>query len=84
MYNQWNGFKGNYWKENIDTRDFIKQNYTEYRGDDEFLEGPTQNTIDLMEQLETMNAYQREHDGVYNMDTKIVSTVTSHGPKLHE
>ncbi|WP_159639410.1 formate C-acetyltransferase [Erysipelothrix anatis] len=80
MYNQWNGFKGNYWKENIDTRDFIKQNYTEYRGDDEFLEGPTQNTIDLMEQLETMNAYQREHDGIYNMDTKIVSTVTSHGP----
>lgn len=80
MYNQWKGFKGSYWKENIDTRDFIKNNYTEYTGNDEFLEGPTQNTLDLMEQLEEMNAVQREKAGVYNMDTKIVSTVSSHGP----
>ena len=41
---QWNGFKGTKWKEGVDTRDFIQNNYTEYRGDDSFLEGPTEAT----------------------------------------
>ena len=75
---QWNGFKGTKWKEGVDTRDFIQNNYTEYRGDDSFLEGPTEATEKLWDELQKMNDIQFERNGVYDMDTEIVSTITSH------
>lgn len=77
---QWAGFKGTKWKENVDVRDFIQNNYTEYRGDDSFLEGPTDATNKLWEKLQGLNEIQFERNGVYDMDTDIVSTITSHGP----
>ena len=75
---QWNGFKGTKWKEGVDTRDFIQNNYTEYRGDDSFLEGPTEATEKLWDELQKLNDIQFERNGVYDMDTEIVSTITSH------
>lgn len=75
---QWKGFKGKIWQEEIDVRDFIQQNYKPYDGNDEFLEGPTQATSDLWDQVMELNKAEREAGGVLDMDTKIVSTITSH------
>ncbi len=77
---QWAGFKGTKWREHIDVRDFIQNNYTEYRGDDSFLAGPTEATNKLWEELQALNEIQFERNGVYDMDTDIVSTITSHEP----
>ena len=77
---QWQGFKGKKWQEEIDVRDFIQQNYTLYEGDDSFLAGPTQATKDLWAQVMDLNKQEREAGGVLDMDTKVVSTITSHGP----
>ncbi|MBP3327030.1 MAG: formate C-acetyltransferase [Coprococcus sp.] len=75
----WNGFTGGNWKKFIDVRDFIQKNYTPYEGDDSFLEGPTQNTKDLWAQVMDLTKKEREAGGVLDMDTKVVSTLTSHG-----
>jgi formate C-acetyltransferase len=75
----WNGFVGGNWKKFIDVRDFIQKNYTPYEGDDSFLEGPTQNTKDLWAQVMDLTKKEREAGGVLDMDTKVVSTLTSHG-----
>ncbi|MGX7394383.1 formate C-acetyltransferase [Carnobacterium mobile] len=75
---QWKGFKGKIWQEEIDVRDFIQQNYKPYDGNDEFLEGPTQATSDLWDQVMELNKAEREAGGVLDMDTKVVSTITSH------
>lgn len=77
---EWNGFKGHIWKHDIDTRDFILSNYTEYTGDDQFLEEPTDATNELWATLQELNEIQYERGGVYKMDTNIVSTITSHEP----
>ncbi|WP_124057368.1 formate C-acetyltransferase [Vaginisenegalia massiliensis] len=77
---QWQGFKGTKWQEEIDVRDFIQQNYTLYEGDESFLEGPTQATSRLWEQVMDLNKQEREAGGVLDADTKVVSTITSHGP----
>lgn len=77
---QWAGFKGTKWREHIDVRDFIQNNYTEYRGDDSFLEAPTEATNKLWEELQALNEVQFERNGVYDMDTDIVSTITAHEP----
>lgn len=77
---QWNGFKGHVWKEEIDVRDFIQQNYDLYEGDDSFLAGPTEATKALWAQVMELNKQEREAGGVLDMDTKVVSTITSHGP----
>ena len=77
---QWQGFKGKKWQEEIDVRDFIQQNYTLYEGDDSFLAGPTQATKDLWAQVMDLNKQEREAGGVLDTDTSIVSTITSHGP----
>ena len=76
---QWQGFKGKKWQEEIDVRDFIQQNYTLYEGDDSFLAGPTQATKDLWAQVMDLNKQEREA-GVLDTDTSVVSTITSHGP----
>ena len=75
----WDKFSGKKWREEIDVRDFILNNYTEYRGDDAFLAGPTQHTLDLWEQVMELTKQERENGGVLDMDTSIVSTITSHG-----
>ncbi|WP_303764855.1 formate C-acetyltransferase [Abiotrophia defectiva] len=77
---QWQGFKGKKWQEEIDVRDFIQQNYTLYEGDDSFLAGPTQATKDLWAQVMDLNKQERESGGVLDTDTSVVSTITSHGP----
>ena len=76
----WNGFEAGQWMRDINTRDFIQHNYTPYEGDDSFLQGPTQNTKDLWQMVLDLSKKEREAGGVLDMDTKVVSTLTSHGP----
>lgn len=76
----WAGFKGHQWKTEVNVRDFIQANYTVYEGDDSFLEGPTADTSALWDQVMDLNRQEREAGGVLDMDTSVVSTVTSHGP----
>ena len=80
MRSEWNGFKGGNWEKFVDVRNFIQKNYTPYEGDDSFLAGPTQNTTDLWAQVMELTKKEREAGGVLDMDTKIVSSLTSHGP----
>lgn len=77
--NQWNGFKEGSWKKGVDVRDFIIQNYTPYTGDAAFLQGPTENTNELWKQVMELSKEERNRGGMYDMDTKIVSTIISHG-----
>lgn len=76
----WRNFKGSKWKKSIDVRDFILNNVTVYYGDESFLEGPTEATKKLWEQVMELSKQEREKGGVLDMDTSIVSTITSHGP----
>ena len=80
MRTEWTGFKGGTWEDEINVRDFIQKNYTPYEGDESFLAGPTKDTQDLWEQVLDLSKKEREAGGVLDMDTKIVSTITSHGP----
>lgn len=80
MANAWRTFQGGTWETEINVRDFIQKNYTPYDGDESFLEGPTQDTKDLWEQVLELSKKEREAGGVLDMDTKIVSTILSHGP----
>ena len=76
----WRGFEGGTWVKEINVRSFIKHNYTPYDGDDSFLAGPTQDTLDLWDQVLDLTRQEREAGGVLDMDTKVISTITSHGP----
>ncbi|MGY3765080.1 formate C-acetyltransferase [Vagococcus vulneris] len=80
MRKQWDGFKGGKWESSVDVRDFIQKNYTEYRGDDSFLEGPAESTDKLWGRLQELFEVQHEHNGVYDMDNNIPATITSHEP----
>ena len=75
---QWEGFSGENWRHSIDVRDFIQENYTPYEGDDSFLAGPTEATKTLWAQVMDLSKQEREAGGVLDMDTKIVSSITSH------
>ena len=80
-YDEWEGFKPGRWSNtSINLRDFIQKNFTPYDGDDSFLTGPTEATTKLWEQVMELSKKEREAGGVLDMDTKIVSTITSHGP----
>ena len=76
----WKGFKENKWQRTIDVRDFIQQNYKPFDGDDSFLEGPTEDTSALWDQVMDLTRDEIDAGGVLDMDTEIVSTITSHGP----
>ena len=76
----WNGFVPGKWQKEVEVRDFIQRNYTPYEGDDTFLAEPTQNTKDLWQKVLDLSKKEREAGGVLDMDTKVVSTLTSHGP----
>ena len=80
MEQEWNSFVGGVWQKEINVRDFIQKNYTPYEGDDSFLAGPTQATKDLWDQVMELSAEERAKGGVLDMDTKIISGITSHGP----
>ena len=79
MIQEWNGFKKGVWETEINVRDFIQKNYTPYDGDDSFLAGPTKATSELWEQVLDLSKKEREAGGVLDMDTKTISTITSHG-----
>ncbi len=80
MRDEWRTFNGGVWEKEINVRDFIQKNYTPYDGNEEFLAGPTQNTKDLWAQVMDLSKKELEAGGVLDMDTKIISTITSHGP----
>ena len=81
FYDEWEGFKPGRWSNtSINLRDFIQKNFTPYDGDDSFLTGPTEATTKLWEQVMELSKKEREDGGVLDMDTNIVSTITSHGP----
>lgn len=80
MKPEWKDFVGGQWEDEINVRDFIQKNYHPYDGDESFLAGPTQNTKDLWNQVLDLMKQEREAGGVLDMDTKVVSTITSHGP----
>ncbi len=79
-FTQWDGFEGRIWKEEVNTRDFIQKNYTPYDGDSSFLVGPTDATNKLWGKLQELQKEERAKGGVLDMDTDIVSTLTSHKP----
>ena len=74
----WAGFVGGNWEHEIDVRDFIQRNYTPYDGDESFLAGPTEATTKLWGEVMDLFQQEREAGGVLDMDTKVVSTITSH------
>ena len=80
MRNEWKEFKPGRWETEIDVRDFIMNNYTPYDGDDSFLKGPTDDTTALWNEVLELSKKEREAGGVLDMDTKVVSTILSHGP----
>ena len=81
QFEEWNGFKKGNWNSEIDVRDFIQRNYTPYEGDSSFLSGTTDRTNKLWDKV--LKLYKKEHESkgnVLDMDTKIISTITSHKP----
>ena len=75
----WEGFELGRWGNSVNVRDFIQKNYTPYDGDEEFLASPTETTVKLWDKVLDLFKQEREAGGVLDMDTKIVSTITSHG-----
>ena len=80
MRTEWNGFTGGEWEREVNVRDFIQKNYHPYDGDESFLAPPTQDTLDLWDQVMELSRKEREAGGVLDMDTKVISTITSHAP----
>ncbi len=81
MQKEWLGFNEGRWSNgSINVRDFILKNYTEYEGDASFLTPPTEATKKLWAMVTELSEKERENGGVLDMDTKIISTITSHGP----
>lgn len=76
----WKGFKGGHWQEEINIRDFIQNNFTQYNGDESFLAGPTAATKTLNDKVLELKKQERAAGGVLDADTKVVATITSHGP----
>lgn len=79
-FEQWNGFDGSLWKEEVNVRDFIQKNYKPYDGDEHFLAGPTDATNNLWGVLQGLQKEERAKGGVLDMDTEIVSGITAHEP----
>lgn len=79
MKSEWKDFVGGQWETEVNVRDFIQKNFTLYEGDDTFLADPTQNTKELWSQVMDLTKQEIAAGGVLDMDTKIISTITSHG-----
>ena len=80
MKEQWQGFKGSKWQDEVDVRDFIQNNYKPYDGDESFLEDPTESTNTLWEKLQKLQKEERAKGGVLDMETEVVSSLTAYGP----
>ncbi|SCY27999.1 formate C-acetyltransferase [Lachnospiraceae bacterium XPB1003] len=80
MRNEWRGFKGTHWTNDISVRDFIQDNYTPYDGDEAFLAGPTEATDKLWGKLQELQKEERAKGGVLECETEIVSSLTAYGP----
>lgn len=80
MSEAWRGFKGTHWKSDVNVRDFIQNNYKPYDGDESFLAGPTEATNRLWGRLQELQKEEREHNGVLECETEIVSSITAYGP----
>lgn len=84
-HKEWSGFKGRIWTEEVHVRDFIQNNYTPYEGNEEFLAKPTLATSKLWDELQKLQKEERRKNGVLDMETEIVSSLTSYGPGyIHE
>ena len=79
-FEQWNGFEGRIWKEEINTRDFIQKNYTVYDGDSSFLADATEATDKLWGALQKLQKEERAKGGVLDMETEVVSSLTAYAP----
>ena len=79
-FEQWEGFEGRIWKEEVNVRDFIQKNYTPYNGDESFLAGPTEATDKLWGALQKLQKAERAKGGVLDMETEVVSGLTAYGP----
>ena len=79
-FEQWEGFKGRDWKNSVDVRSFIQDNYTEYDGDEAFLADPTEATDKLWGKLQELQKEERAKGGVLDMETEVVSGLTAYGP----
>ncbi len=79
-HNNWKGFKSGTWQDEINVRDFIQQNYKEYKGDAAFLSGATERTSALMDKVNSLFALERKKGGVLDVDTETVSSLTSYAP----
>ena len=79
-FEQWEGFEGSLWKEEVNVRDFIQKNYTVYDGDESFLAKPTDATNKLWGVLQGLQKEERAKGGVLDMETKVVSGITAYGP----
>jgi len=79
-HKNWNGFVCGDWQNEINVRDFIQKNYTEYKGDDSFLSGATDRTNDLMKKVQSLFTLERQYGGVLDIDTATVSSLTSYSP----
>jgi len=77
---EWNGFKGRLWKEEVNTRQFIQDNYKPYDGDESFLADPTEATNKLWGKLQKLQKEERAKGGVLECETKVVSGLTAYGP----
>ena len=77
QFEQWADFKGKLWKEEVNVRDFIQHNYTQYEGDESFLAGPTEATNKLWGELQKLQKEERAKGGVLDMETEVVSGRTA-------
>ena len=80
MKEQWRGFTGSHWVDDVNVRDFIQHNYTPYDGDESFLAGPTKATDKLWGKLQQLQHEERAKGGVLDMETEVVSGITAYGP----
>ena len=77
---EWDGFEGRLWKEEINVRQFIQDNYTPYDGDESFLAKPTDATNELWDALQKLQKEERAKGGVLDMETEVVTGITAYGP----
>ncbi|WP_281673179.1 formate C-acetyltransferase [Pseudoramibacter alactolyticus] len=80
MREQWQGFKSGHWDDDVNVRDFIQNNYTQYDGDEAFLAGPTEATDKLWDRLQELQKAERAKGGVLECETEVVSGLTAYGP----
>ena len=79
-FEQWNGFKEGTWTTSVDVRQFIQKNYTPYEGDESFLTNATDKTTKLWNVVLELYKKEKDNGGVLDIDTKTISTITSHKP----